>query len=81
MASKFDHDHDGKPGGSLPKAKRGKAVPLTRGNLERAAQYARKAADDIEAAVKGWLDVNADLTPDLTSAAKALADALTELGE
>lgn len=23
-AAKFDHDHDGKPGGSLPKAKRSK---------------------------------------------------------
>jgi hypothetical protein len=54
-------------------------APLTRGNLERAAQLARRAATELEAFIPYW-DENAEDMPSTASATSALADALTELG-
>jgi hypothetical protein len=70
--------------------KHGKAkLDLNRGNLERAAQYARKAAEGLgvvlaamvlkpdEADLAEW----ADASDGLRDTKAALGDALTELGE
>lgn len=53
-------------------------VPLTRGNLERAAQLARRAAETLDAYLAVLKDGEDAMIP--TDAQSALADALTELG-
>lgn len=74
---------DAGPDGTGRNRTRSRGREMRRGNLERAAQYARKAASHLDEHGKGWADdeLREIADDDLHEAVKALGDALTELGE